>query len=147
MAYREINQTAKGLITNSLLTACVQKTMVYIVMHAMWGYEGNEKLKLYDFGDAAYHYGFMCFPRIHLIFTQMIKEQLGDVPSHAVQLFSFSQDRDSVLNTPEGREKLTDAGIAPPQAVGDWLAGVFESQLEQDEVAQQLRDYVHVHSK
>ncbi|XP_064385834.1 uncharacterized protein LOC135334540 isoform X2 [Halichondria panicea] len=73
----------------------------------------------------------------------MIKEQLGDVPSHEVQLFSFSQDRDSVLNTPEGRERLKDAGIAPPQAVGDWLAGVFESQLEQDEVAKQLRDYVH----
>ncbi len=75
--------------------------------------------------------------------VQIIKEQLGDVPSHAVQLFSFSQDRDSVLNTPEGRERLKDAGIAPPQAVGDWLAGVFESQLEQDEVAKQLRDYVH----
>ncbi|XP_064392637.1 uncharacterized protein LOC135340244 isoform X2 [Halichondria panicea] len=77
----------------------------------------------------------------------MIKEQLGDVPSHELQLFSFSQDRDSVLNTPEGQERLKDVGIAPPQAVGDWLAGVFESQLEQDEVAKQLRDYMFVHSK
>lgn len=77
----------------------------------------------------------------------MIKEQLGQVPSHEVQLFSFSQDRDSVLNTPDGRERLKVAGISPPQAVGDWLAGVFESQLEQDEVAKQLRDYVHSHAE
>lgn len=79
--------------------------------------------------------------------SQMIKEQLGQVPSHEVQLFSFSQDRDSVLNTPDGRERLKVAGISPPQAVGDWLAGVFESQLEQDEVAKQLRDYVHSHAE
>ena len=79
---------------------------------------------------------------LSLLSPQMIKEQLGHVPSHEVQLFSFSQDRDSVLNTAEGREKLKVAGIAPPQAVGDWLAGVFESQLDQDEVARQLREYM-----
>ena len=72
----------------------------------------------------------------------MVKEQLGQVPSHEVQFFSFSQDRDSVLNTPEGREKLQCAGIEPPQSVGVWLAKIFESQLDQDELAKTLLKFV-----
>ena len=73
----------------------------------------------------------------------MIIEQLGQVPSHKVQFFSFSQDRDSVLNSPEGREKLQKAGIGTPQDVGGWLAGIFESQLDQDELAEKIRTSVH----
>ena len=73
----------------------------------------------------------------------MIEEQLGRVPSHDVKLFSFSQDRDSVLNTPTGRERLKGAGINTPQDVGEWLADIFESQLDQDEVAKQLRTHVY----
>ena len=73
----------------------------------------------------------------------MINEQLGQVPSHKVQFFSFSQDRDSVLNSPEGREKLQKADIGTPQVVGDWLAGIFESQLDQGELAEKIRKFVH----
>lgn len=73
----------------------------------------------------------------------MIQEQLGRVPSHNVKLFSFNQDRDSVLNSPKGRERLKGAGIGTPQEVGDWLAHVFESQLDQDDVAKQLKTYVY----
>ena len=73
----------------------------------------------------------------------MIEDQLGRVPSHDVKLFSFSQDKDSVLNTPKGRERLKGAGIGDPQEVGDWLAHIFESQLDQDEVAKQLKSYVY----
>ncbi len=73
----------------------------------------------------------------------MMLEQLGRVPSRKVQFFSFSQDRDSILNTPDGRSKLQGAGIGTPQDVGDWLAHIFESQLDQDELAKKLRDLVH----
>ena len=73
----------------------------------------------------------------------MIEEQLGRVPSHDVKFFSFSQDRDSVLNSPEGRERLKGAGVGSPQEVGDWLAHVFESQLDQDDVAKQLKTFVY----
>ena len=75
---------------------------------------------------------------------QMILEQLGHVPSHEVRFFSFCQDKDSMLrNSPEGRQRLRDAGIGNPQDVGDWLAGIFESQLDQDELAERLREVVH----
>ena len=73
----------------------------------------------------------------------MMLDQLGCVPSHKVQFFSFSQDRDSVLNTDDGRRKLQKAGIGTTLDVGDWLADIFEQQLEQDELAQQLRQIVH----
>ena len=73
----------------------------------------------------------------------MIEEQLGRVPSHDVKFFSFSQDRDSVLNSPEGRARLKGAGVGSPQEVGDWLAQVFESQLDQDDVAKQLKLFVY----
>jgi hypothetical protein len=73
----------------------------------------------------------------------MMLEQLGRVPSRSVQFFSFSQDRDSILNTPEGRGKLQQAGIKTTQDVGDWIADTFESKLDQDELASKLRDFVH----
>ena len=73
----------------------------------------------------------------------MILEQLSRVPSHTVQFYSFSQDRDSTLNSEDGRKRLQGAGIGTPQDVGDWLADIFEQQLDQDEVADKLRTLVH----
>ena len=75
----------------------------------------------------------------------MVLEQLGQVPSHEVRFFSFCQDKDSMLcNSPE---RLREAGIGNPQDVGDWLAGIFESQLDQDDLAGRLREFVHRNDK
>ena len=82
-------------------------------------------------------------PHHLLCMLQMTLEQLGRVPSRKVKFYSFSQDRDSILNTEDGRSKLRDAGIGTPQDVGDWLAHIFESQLDQDELSQKLRKFVH----
>ncbi len=73
----------------------------------------------------------------------MMLEQLGRVPSHTVKFFSFSQDRDSTLNCEDGRGRLQGAGIGTVQDVGDWLAEIFEQQLDQDELAEKLRALVH----
>ena len=73
----------------------------------------------------------------------MMLDQLGRNPSHKVQFFSFSQDRDSILNSPGGRSKLQEVGIRTTSDVGDWLADTFEQQLDQEELAQQLRKLVH----
>ena len=76
-------------------------------------------------------------------FTQRVEEKLGQNPSHTVGYFSFCQDRDSVLNTPEGRQQLKDAGISCPQDVGDWLVDVFKNKLDQAELAERLHDFIH----
>ena len=73
----------------------------------------------------------------------MILEQLGPVPSRKVQFFSFSQDRDSTLNSADGRSKLKGAGIGTTLDVGDWLADTFERQLDQDQLAERLRNLIH----
>ena len=63
----------------------------------------------------------------------MMLDQLGRNPSHKVQFFSFSQDRDSILNSPDGRSRLQEVGIRTTTDVGDWLADTFEQQLDQDQ--------------
>ena len=73
----------------------------------------------------------------------MIAEQLGRVPSQTVQFFSFCQDRDSILNTKDGRSKLQEAGIGTLRDVGDWLVNTFECRLSQDELSKKLKDYFH----
>lgn len=73
----------------------------------------------------------------------MMLEQLGNIPSRKVRFYSFSQDRDSTLNSEDGRRRLQEAGIGIPQDVGDWLAQIFEEQLDQDELAEKLRTLVH----
>ena len=69
----------------------------------------------------------------------MIVEKLGSFPSNDVKFFSFCQDRDSVLNSADGRQRLREAGIESPDCVSEWLAGIFESQLDQDDLAKDLR--------
>ena len=73
----------------------------------------------------------------------MVVEQLCQVPSHKVGFFSFCQDKDSVLNSPDGRQRLKDAGIGSPQDVGDWIAKIFETQMDQDNLAKRVRCFVH----
>jgi hypothetical protein len=74
----------------------------------------------------------------------MMLEQLGHDPSRTAQFYSFSQDRDSTLNSEDGRGRLRGAGIGTPQDVGDWLAEIFERQLDQDKLAEKLRTLVHM---
>ena len=45
--------------------------------------------------------------------------------SRMVKFFSFGQDRDSVLNTEDGRKKLRDVGIGTPSEVGDWRTSLI----------------------
>ena len=74
----------------------------------------------------------------------MIEGKLGKPShSHKTQLFSFSLDNDSVLNSDEGREKLKDVGIGSPSDVGEWLVRVFRKDFGQDELADQLEPFVH----
>lgn len=60
-----------------------------------------------------------------------------------MQHFSFTQGKDSVLNSEEGRKKLQVAGIKNSLDVGDWLADTLEEHLDQDEMARKLRAFVH----
>ena len=54
--------------------------------------------------------------------SQVTRMKLG---SRMVKFFSFSQDRDSVLNTEDGRKKLRDVGIGTPSEVGDWRTSLI----------------------
>ena len=74
---------------------------------------------------------------------QVIRKKLGSTPSRMVKFFSFSQDRDSVLNTEDGRKKLRDVGIGTPSEVGDWLVGVFREDFQQENLADQLDSFIH----
>ena len=73
----------------------------------------------------------------------MILEKLGSVPSRTVRFFSFSQDKDSVLNDKDGRQTLKDVGIGTLLEVGDWLVDVFRNRFGQEELADGLHQFVH----
>ena len=74
---------------------------------------------------------------------QVTKEKLRSTGSHEVKFFSFCQDKDSVLNSDEGRKKLRAVGIESPLQVGEWLVKVFREDFDQDELANQLEVYIH----
>lgn len=82
-------------------------------------------------------------PLLYLLFPQMIKEKLGHSPTRTVRFFSFSQGKDSVLNTPGGRKILRDVGIQFSLGVGEWLVKTFHKHLDQEELASRLHDYIH----
>ncbi len=74
---------------------------------------------------------------------QRIEEKLELPSSHQIKLCSFSQDKDSILNCKEGRQRLRDVGISTPSEVGDWLVDTFRKRFGQDDLADRLRDFVH----
>lgn len=64
-----------------------------------------------------------------------------------MRFFSFSQDRDSVLNSEEGRRKLREVGIGIPLEVGEWLVDVFRKHFGQDDLADRLHGFIHKHQE
>lgn len=60
-----------------------------------------------------------------------------------MRFFSFSQDRDSVLNCEEGRRRLREVGIGIPLEVGEWLVDVFQKRFGQDDLADRLHGFIH----
>ena len=64
-----------------------------------------------------------------------------------MRFFSFSQDRDSVLNCEEGRRRLRKVGIGTPLEVGEWLVDVFRKHFGQDNLADQLDSFIHKHQE
>ena len=60
-----------------------------------------------------------------------------------MRFFSFSQDRDSVLNCEEGRHRLREVGIGTPLEVGDWLVDAFRKRFGQDDLADRLHSFIH----
>ena len=64
-----------------------------------------------------------------------------------MRFFSFCQDKDSVLNTDEGRKKLRAVGIESPLQVGEWLVKVFREDFDQDELAEHLEVFMNKNTK
>ena len=74
---------------------------------------------------------------------QAIQEKLNSSPSRMIKFFSFSQDRDSVLNCEDGRHRMKEVGIGTPLEVGEWLVDVFRKHFGQDDLADRLHDVIH----
>ena len=74
---------------------------------------------------------------------QLIREKLSLPHTHQVKFFSFNQDKDSVLNCEEGREKLRNVGIGTPQNVGDWLVDTFKRKFGQEDLATRLNSFIY----
>ena len=60
-----------------------------------------------------------------------------------MRFFSFSQDRDSVLNCKDGRCRLREVGIGTPREVGEWLMDVFQKHFGQEDLADRLHSFIH----
>ena len=79
--------------------------------------------------------------------AQVTRGKLRPTGSHQVQFFSFCQDKDSVLNSNEGRKKLKAVGIESPLQVGEWLVKVFREDFQQEELADQLEVFMNKNTK
>ena len=60
-----------------------------------------------------------------------------------MKFFSFNQDKDSVLNCEEGRQKLRNVNIGTPLEVGDWLVDTFKMKFGQEDLAARLNSFIH----
>ena len=73
---------------------------------------------------------------------QEIVKKLEPPQLHTVRFFSFNQDWGSILNSPEGRERLGEVGIGTPADVGLWLVDVFKNEFDQEALAHRLECFM-----
>ena len=78
---------------------------------------------------------------------QVVRTKLTLVRTHDIEIFSFCQDKDSVLNSDSGRRKLREVGIGMPLQVGEWLVKIFREDYKQNEVADQLEVFVNENTR
>ena len=76
-------------------------------------------------------------------YSQIIEEKLGRSPNRTIHFYSFSQDRDSSLNSDEGREMLLNAGIRSTREVGKWIEERLRDYLHQDDVANRFLQFLN----
>ena len=80
---------------------------------------------------------------VHFVCLQVCQERLHLPPSLCVKFCTFSQDRDSVFNSDDGRRRLRNVGIDTPADVGEWLVDTFKKRFGLSALAQKLAKFVH----
>jgi GTP-binding protein EngB required for normal cell division len=67
--------------------------------------------------------------------------KLNPSQSWKVDLFSFCQDTDSILNNVKGRQKLKDVGILSCDDVGEWIENELRTYMKEEELAERLKSF------
>ena len=80
----------------------------------------------------------------HYYMSQTIEEKVNQASDSLMQtlgIFSLKMDNDSPLKTPEGQQRIRDAGIKGIEDVGTWIVESLEEHLKEVKTAQLLKHY------
>jgi GTP-binding protein EngB required for normal cell division len=64
-----------------------------------------------------------------------------NLPKWKVELFSFCQNKDSTLNTDEGRQILKDVGVFSCDYVGEWIENELSTYMKETDLAERLHKF------
>ena len=76
-----------------------------------------------------------------------MREKLDPLPDWQIGFYSFCQDKDSSLNSEEGRQTLSDVGILSCNDVGAWLETELRDYLKEEGIAERLKKFLASESK
>ena len=76
-----------------------------------------------------------------------MREKLEPLPDWQIGFYSFCQDKDSSLNSEEGRRTLSDVGILSCNDVGAWLETELRDYLKEGAIAERLKIFLASESK
>ena len=76
-----------------------------------------------------------------------MREKLDPLPDWQIGFYSFCQDKDSSLNSEEGRQTLSDVGILSCDDVGVWLETELRDYLKEEGIAERLKNFLASESK
>lgn len=76
-----------------------------------------------------------------------MREKLAPLPNWQMGFYSFCQDKDSSLNSEEGRHTLSDVGILSCNDVGTWLETELRDYLKEGAIAERLKNFMASESK
>ena len=75
------------------------------------------------------------------IITKKINDKVCESPVRSVGMYSLRVDADSDLNSEEGQEMISEAGIMGVKEVGKWIIFTLEEHLKEAAIANKLKEH------
>lgn len=78
------------------------------------------------------------------IIKKKIIDKVSDSPVRSLDIYFLRVDPDSDLDSMDGHQMISEAGIKGVKDVGRWIVSTLDDHLGEKEIAKKLKEHFHL---